>query len=367
MLPRYEDPMRLLILCLIAAAAPGMETATAAPQVVAAQEWLTGTVRPATAATVRARIGGVLERIAVRAGDRVSAGDVLAVLDGRETAARLAQAEAAVRVAEAARGEVAAARAEAAAARTLARLDVERARPLRAREALTQADLDSAEARFAAAEARVAAVEAQAASAEARITAAQAALGEARLLHGYATIPAPFAGVVVERHAEVGDLLAPGAAVVEIEDPASLRLEVAVPESLASRAAPGAVLRARVPAAGLEADAVVAEVIHAVDPASRTVLAKLALPADPALRRGQFGRAALALPGTPTLSVPAAAVVRRGQLDLVFTAADGRARLVLVRTGETVDGRTIIRAGLSAGDTVVVAPPPGLQDGAPLR
>ncbi|MFM2090231.1 MAG: Biotin-lipoyl like, partial [Planctomycetota bacterium] len=88
--------MRLMLLLAAAAALGAVETATAAPIAGGGREWLTGTVRPATAATVRARIGGVLERIAVRPGDRVAAGAVLAELDGRETAARLAQAEAAL-------------------------------------------------------------------------------------------------------------------------------------------------------------------------------------------------------------------------------------------------------------------------------
>jgi hypothetical protein len=68
------------------------------------------------------------------------------------------------------------------------------------------------------------------------------------------------------------------------------------------------------------------------------------------------------------LTVAASAIVRRGQLTSVFVAGgDNRARLRLVTTGIAVDDRVEITAGLDAGETVVLAPPPALVDGSPVR
>jgi hypothetical protein len=100
----------------------------------------------------------------------------------------------------------------------------------------------------------------------------------------------------------------------------------------------------------------VAEMSRAVDAGARTVLLKVDLPAGAGVRSGTFGR--LRLPGAPrtALTVPADAIVTNGQVTSVFVVEGGVARLRLVRVAE-------VQAGLAAGDTVVVAPPPGLVDG----
>lgn len=290
-----------------------------------AVELLPGTVRSAAAAAVMARVSGVVARIDATPGQRVAAGAVLVELDAQELAARRDQAKAV-------------------AAQSAA--DFERAKALLAREAVGKAEYDAAQARAAG-------------------TAAAAA--EAAIVAGYATIRAPFAGVVVRKHAEVGDLLVPGRALIELEDPAAMRLEVEVPESLSARLALGARLRVSVPAAGFDQEVPVVEITPAADPVSRTVLAKLALPAEAAgLRSGQYGRVAVATAGGRLLTVPSAAVVRRGQLDAVFVADQGVARLRLVRTGGEDAGRTAIRAGLAAGESVVVEGAVQARDGQPL-
>lgn len=302
--------------------------ATTAPAALVdhgAVELLPGTVRSASAAAVMARVSGVVARIDATPGQRVAAGAVLVELDAQELAARRDQAKAV-------------------AAQSAA--DFERAKALLAREALGKAEYDAAQARAAG---------------------TAAAANEAAIIAGYATIRAPFAGVVVRKHAEVGDLLTPGRALIELEDPAAMRLEVEVPESLSARLALGARLRVSVPAAGFDQVAPVVEITPAADPVSRTVLAKLALPAEAAgLRSGLYGRVAVATAGGRLLTVPSAAVVRRGQLDAVFVADQGVARLRLVRTGGADAGRTTIRAGLTAGEAVVVEGAAQAQDGQPL-
>lgn len=329
---------------------------------------LPGTVQAATAATIMARVPGIVTRIAVAPGTAVAAGALLVELDAQEILAKRDQAQAAVAMAQAAVAEANAAAAEANAAHRLADLELTRAKTLLAKEALTRAEYDGAEAKASATTARVAATTAMITAATRRVGAAEAAASEAAVMVGYLRLTAPFAGIVVRKHVAVGDLLAPGRPVIELEDPAAMRLEVAVPESLASRITVGANMRVHIDAAGLDHDAAVVEIIPAADPVSRTVLAKLALPADSAtLRSGQFGRVAVTTAPGQVLAVPATAVVRRGQLDAVFVVTDSVARLRLVRTGGVDGERIIIRAGLAAGDRVVTAPSATLTDGQPVQ
>lgn len=285
-------------------------------------EVLPGTVKAATAATLMARVPGVVGRIAATPGTMVVAGAVLVELDAQELAARRDQAQAIA---------------------TQAAADVQRLTPLLERQSTSQAEYDAAKARAAG---------------------SAAAAAEAGIMVGYTRLTAPFAGVVVRKHVEIGDLLSPGRPVIELEDPTSLRLEVEVPETLAARVALGTSLRVQLVAAALDQPAAVVEVSPAFDPVSRSVLVKLALPPTATgLRSGQFGRVTIPVSGGAQLSVPSAAIVRRGQLDAVFVIADGVAHLRLVRLGGSTADRTAIRAGLGADEVVAVDGATTLRDG----
>lgn len=302
-----------------------VSTAAASPQEHGSVEILPGTVKAASAATLMARVPGVVGRIAATPGTAVAAGTVLVELDALEIAAKRDQAKAVA--------------AQAAA-------DFERSKLLFDKQALTKAEFDAAQARAAG---------------------SAAAAAEAEIMVGYTRITAPFAGVVVRKHAEVGDLLSPGRPVIDLEDPASLRLEVELPESLAARVVVGTKLRVQIGSAAIDQEAAVVEVTPAADPISRTVLVKLALPANAkGLRSGQFGRATIPIAGGSLLSIPAAAVVQRGQLDAVFVVQDGKAVMRLVRLGGTDGARTAIRAGLKPGEMVVVDGAESLVDGQPV-
>ena len=105
-----------------------------------------------------------------------------------------------------------------------------------------------------------------------------------------------------------------------------------------------------------------------LDAASHTFLVKLELPDQPGLRSGGFGRARFSGPPRTALGVPAAALVRRGQLTFVFTADAGSvARLRAVSSGDTTGPTTEVLAGLAKGDRVIVSPPPALVDGQSVR
>jgi membrane fusion protein (multidrug efflux system) len=173
------------------------------------------------------KVGGFVTEIRVEENQRVQAGDTLVVLDDRDYRARLAQAAADLAVALAGvsnrarvgQAEAQVAQAEANAAK--AHADLERLRPLAARDIVSKQQLDAAEAAARAADAAVAAAQAALAGADARVAAARAARDQAALNLSYTRITAPAAGVVTKKTVELGQLVQPGQplmSVVPLED-----------------------------------------------------------------------------------------------------------------------------------------------------
>lgn len=290
-----------------------------------AVEEVVGTVQPKLQAVIEAKVSGCITRLPVRLGQSVKQGDVLVELATQEIQARLDQANAAFRQAE---------------------QDFNRTENLRKQQAATQAELDAAQARY---------------------NVAKATVAEAEALSGDAKIRAPFDGVVARKLADEGDLAMPGKPLLELEGRAGLRLVADVPSLLASRVLPDAKLAVRVDTLTDPITGTVAEISPAADPASRTVLMKVDLPETAGLSTGQFGRLAVPVGEGTFLFVPPTALVRRGQLEILFVAADGKAQMRLVRTGkETAQGIEIL-TGLTPGEAVVVEGAGNLRDGQPLQ
>lgn len=314
-------------------AAPTVPAAGAAPAVVEEREigdvvdW-PGTVTARLSAEVAPTVMARVLDVGVRAGSTVRRGDIVATLDARDLSARREQAEAAL--------------AAAAAQARQADADLERARQLFAKEALTHQDLD--------------AVEARAATARAGAAQARQALAEARVRLGETAVRAPFDGVVAIRYLDPGDTAGPGAPVVLIQDPSTLRLEVDLSERCAAPLAIGDELLARIGSPPVELAARIEELSPVADPISRTRHVKAALPADGTLRPGTFASVRLACGTRRALLLPAAAVRRAGQLETVRVVVDGAPLVRSVRTGAVVGDQVEVLSGLRAGDTVLVQP-----------
>lgn len=337
-----------------------VRVATVAAADVAAVWEAGGVVQARTTATLAAQVLAPVAAVHVVAGDRVSAGQVLVTLQGRELEAGARSAAAAV--AQAADHGVAAAAEERAAqaALALARASHGRIAALHAKRSATAQELDEATAALAAAEARTAAATAQVSAASAGGDRARAASDAAIATAAFLRITAPFAGVVTEKMVEPGNMATPGLPLLRVEDTRAFRLDVRVDESRAGQVTPGAAVEVVLDGAGqpLTVKGAVTEISRAVDADARAALVKIALPEVPGLRSGTFGRARFAAAGRAALVVPADAIVQQGQVSAVFVADQGVARLRLVRLRGTE-----VQAGLTAGEAVVLAPPAGLADG----
>lgn len=370
------------VVTLAACSTPGEQPAEAAAPAIAASlgrvelvDWAAsyeagGVVRARQVAVVSSRVVAPVVEVRVKAGDRVTRGQVLVRLDAREAGAQAMRATAS---ATGMRLSLVAAQAEqrsAEASVVLARATHDRVKGLREKNSATAQELDQVVAGLAAAEARLAGATARVAEADAGLAAAKAGEEVASVGASYALLTAPFNGLVSNRQVDPGSMAAPGVPLLTIEDTSAYRLEVRVDESRAHLVAPGTAAEVRIDRSADAEDAwgkaTVAEVAS-VDPALHSFLVKLDLPPLAGLRSGVFGRARVMGPSVRVLAVPAAAVVRRGQLTLAFVVdADGVARLRMLSPGREDHGRVEVLAGLAAGDRVVLAPPASIEDGTPI-
>jgi RND family efflux transporter MFP subunit len=331
-----------------------------------------GQVRARTTATLVSRLFAEVREVLVQPGDKVRAGQALVHLDSRDLQAQRAQAEAGVAAAEQGVQAAVTTRAAAEAGLVLATATHKRIADLRAKNSATPNELDQAVGALTVAESHAAGAQAGIQQAQAAAEAARAALRAATVGASYAVITAPFDGIVSEKRVEVGNMATPGTPMLTVEDDRSFRLEVRIDESRLAdvdRARPVAVVIDSMGQAGAAApqSGTISEVSRAAD-GGHAFLVKLDLPANPALRSGMFGRARFGGGSRQALTVPASAIVRRGQLTSVFVVdKDNRARLRLVQVANASGSRAEIAAGLDPGEQVVVLPGATLVDGAPVR
>ena len=284
-----------------------------------------GTVRAVQRAALAAQVAGSIATLSLAIGQAVQAGDVLLTISAVELTARVAQVKA-----------------------QLAQIERELARE-RTLEAAGAGTLDTVK------------------TLADRLAHGQAALREAETLREYATVRAPFAGVVTKKFVEVGDFAAPGVPLLQLDGRGAFEIEVGVPESLAAALSVGAALDIAWSDAPTRLRVTVGELSSAAESAARTMTAKLPVPVGTAVHAGQFVRVFLPGPQVATLLVPVNALTLFGQMERVFVVGENnRASLRLVKTGAVKGGRIEVVSGLEANERVVVAPVATLRDGQPV-
>ncbi len=281
--------------------------------------------------TVSAQIAGRIVDIRFDVGDFVRKGEVIVRIDERAATQALAATEAQVREAQAALAN--------------ARAQYERSKELSAQKFISQAGLDRAEADFR--------------QAQARLTAMLAGAGAAATERSFATIVAPYSGVVSARHVELGEMAAPGKPLMTGFDPGSLRAVANVPPARVPEIQAGARARIEVPALGRWIEARSVTVVPAADPRTHTTRVRLDLPEDArGVYPGVFARAHFVTGRAPRLLVPRAAVLQRSEVTAVYVLDDkGAPRLRQVRLGAAGDEHAVeVLAGLKAGERVALEP-----------
>jgi RND family efflux transporter MFP subunit len=288
-----------------------------------------GTIQSRSLVDAGSRVTATVREVRVRAGSRVTPGELLVVLDSADLRARLHEAQ----------GALAAARADL--SRTAA--DHTRFRALYEKGSVTEREFAAAEAAYNAARGR-------ADQAQAGVAAAHAAVA-------YGAVRSPVAGVVAERLVEPGDMAVAGKPLVRLYDTQALRVEVEVPELLARHVAIGSRIGVRVGAAGANFQTAVNEIVPMAVAASRTIVVRAPVPANLGLKPGMFARASLEIGSERVITVPASAVEDVGQLQTVRVIRDGAVMLRQVSLGERLGDRFEVLAGLNPGDQVLVRAP----------
>jgi len=338
-----------------------------------------GTVRSRLSSVLSSRVMGQVLTVRANPGDRVGAGQLLAEIDNRDAQANMSKANAGLSEAQNALQEVEeslrageAGKAAADAGSALATSTYKRFQALLERKSVSPQEFEEVEFKYKAALAEAKRAEQALFATHARrrqvldrIEQARAEVTNARAFLSYASVTAPYAGIITARHVDAGVMSAPGVPLLTIEDNHNYQLEASVEESHLSRIKIGDQVPVGIDALGPgEVKGVVAEIVPSGDPSSRSFLVKVRLPMSAGLRSGMFGRARFAGEQHEILTLPESAVISRGQLSGLMTVdQSNKARFRLVKAGKRYQDRVEILSGLQAGERVVVEGLDRIQDG----
>ena len=327
----------------------------------------TGTVRARTTAMISSKLMGYAREVRAQVGDRVREGQILAVLDARDLESNVSRAEAGRQEVQSAMPEAESAIAAATAQLDLAQVTFNRMQDLLNKRSITNQEFDEASARLKAAQAALDMARAKRTQLDSKLAQIEQEVRAAGIQRGYTEITAPFSGTILTKSIEPGTLAVAGAPLFTIEREGAYRLEASIEESRLSLARVGTTVSVTIDGIDRAFAARVAEIVPFVDPTARTGTVKIDLPALADLRSGLFGRARFDTGSRTALTIPAASVVERGQLQSVYVADGSTARARLITLGASAKSQVEVLSGLNPGDRVIVPIPSGLSDGAPIE
>lgn len=336
----------------------GLHVQTIQSQNVANELEAPGSVIAQSTAQVAARTMGTVLQVAVREGDNVKGGQVLAQLDERELSAHRSAAQAASRGASA--GVVQATKAVAAAQ---AQADVmkktyDRYNYLKEQKSVSPQEFDEVAAKQEAAQASLEQAKAALSQSEAGVAQAESEAHAAESVASYARVVAPFDGRVIRRSVEPGSLVSPGMPLFVVEDTSRYQLEATLPAEALAAVRRNALVRVQLDALPEKSlTGKVAEIEAGADPTSHTLKARLDLPKESGVQSGMFGRAYFAQGEKRALVLPTEALVSRGQLRGIYVVdGAGLIHWRVVTLGKSTGNRVEVLSGLSDGEVVVLNP-----------
>ncbi len=321
-------------------------------------------------ATVSAKITGKVVEVLIEEGMRVEEGAVLARLDDSEARAQLVLAGAELAAARSALGEIRALLEQ-------TERDYDRHRRLYERELVAAQSLDAALAQRDSLRARLL-------NAQERIKVAEQSVRVAEVNLDNTVIRAPFAGIVVAKAAQPGEMISPISAgggftrtgIGTVVDMDSLEIQVDVNEAFINRVTPGQPVEATLNAyPDWKIPGSVIAIIPTADRGKATVKVRIAIKQkdprivpDMGVRVAFLGaQPARAAQGPAAVLVPASAIRPEGGQGIVFVYANERVQRRPVTLGGESAGQRQVLSGLRDGERVVLSPPPSLADGDAVR
>jgi RND family efflux transporter MFP subunit len=310
-------------------ASAGLATVVVNPARVARETAFDGAVEAQNQSTVAAQTSGRVVELPYDVGDHVEKGAVIVRFTATEQRAKqqalgASAAEAQARLAE-------------------AQLAYDRTRDVYERKLIAKAQFDKAQADLDAARARAESTRAQ--------------LVEAREGVGYTTIVAPYAGIVVARHVQLGETVSPGKPIMTGLSLEHLRVVVEIPQQHIGPLRRHRKARVVMPD-GRSVDASALRIPPAADPATHSFRVLVELPTDDhGVFPGTLVKVVFVSGEEERLLLPEKSVVRRGELTAAYVAGeDGRISLRYLRLGSPAADGVPVLAGLAAGERVATDP-----------
>ena len=321
--PTRISPYAGAVLALLACSfsfAQDLPTVVVQPHSVDLTLPVEATVEAIAQTTLTAQVSGRVIDMRVDAGQAVRKGELLLRIDAREAGEAVAGASAQL---------------------INAKANYERMASLRRQNFVSAAALDKAKA---------------------DLDAAQASHGQVSVGLGHASVNAPFAGIVAQRLIELGETAVPGKPLLTLYDPAGLRVTASIPQYQLPRMRNVTQAKVEFPDLGVWVDAASVALLPTADAATHVSQVRVALPLQQkGVIPGMFARVHFVIGRAQRMTVPAAAVVRRGEVAAVYVqnAAGAPAPWSLrqLRLGEKLGaGEVEVLAGLTSGERVVLDP-----------
>lgn len=304
---------------------------------------ISGNLRAAEEATVRAEIGGTVLETLVDEGSRVAKGTVLARIDDRTIRDQYLSARSAVTSAQS--------------AAEVAQRNLERSERLASAGAIAERDLETARTQNIAAQSQLA-------DAKARLTLQEKQLADAQ-------VRAPFTGIIAQRQVSGGDVVQPGGAMFTLVNPSSMRLEASVPAGQLGAVKMGAPVTFSV--SGYPDRTFTGKVTRinpVADATTGQVRVVVAIPnAGNNLVGGLFAEGRVASERRNAVVAPTGAVDVTGVKPFVVRLKNGKVERTEVELGlrDEESERIEITKGVEAGDTLLVGAARGISPGTPVR
>jgi len=341
---------------------PSVRVATVEASPATVSVTLPGTTAAFAAANIFARATGYIATRNVDIGDHVKAGELLAQLAVPELDDQISQNEATL-------NQLKSALTQAEANRRLRQVTWDRDQPLVEKGWVTrqQGDVDVQNLR---------AQEAGVAAAKHNVTAQENLVKQLYQNRDYASVVAPFDGVITQRNVDVGSLVqgpptaTSGTFMFEIMQEDVIRVSAYVPQDAAFGVAPGVGAVVRVPEIpDREFPGTVTRIADALQPGTRTLLTEIDIPnPDGALTPGIYCTIELHIPRkTSSLSVPADALIFNRNGMQVAVVSNGKAEIRKVNVKRDLGTRVEVDTGLKAGEQVILNPPVTLVDGSKVQ
>ncbi|APZ43913.1 efflux RND transporter periplasmic adaptor subunit [Acidihalobacter ferrooxydans] len=302
-----------------------------------------GSVSSSDQVQIASRLTGYVRKVYVHEGQQVKQGALLLRIDPNEAFNAIQQAKAAVAKAQAALSE--------------AKANYDRYQALYQQNAVPEQQFQQFELAYKVAKGNLAS--------------AQSALRTANSQWSYSDVRAPFAGVVVSKMIDAGQLATPGQPLLTLQSSGHMQVQVQVDSQAFGHLHLGQSIPVTFDGADFKphtVQGIVERMVSAADPMTHTHTVKIGLPENSGATSGDYARVRVSLGDQSGILVPESAVRRRAGIEGVFVVGKkGLAAFHMVRLGEKMGDKVVVLAGLVAGDRVVTSAQGDLFNGVKIK